>query len=231
MRGSAACHSSPDCLWGGRRSAFSRRNRSCITGLTFASNPSPRIPCASSCAQSSEDRKRDDLCSFGPVPGRPDTRRASVPARASADEFARAFQQHVRKPIEWLAETDPTRIGVVEIKVRFKELSYVRCARCRKILPVDLGSCAGRTLPHRSAKISPVAHEQESSYGSQGIEQSKDAVLSLGKRERQFPQQTAPQRQPESRRVHLVLRQFELSRADVLVREELDLLEAHNLRA
>ncbi len=40
-----------------------------------------------------------------------------------------------------------------------------------------------------------------------------------------------PERQPECRRVHLVLRQFELSRADVLVGEELDLLETHNLRA
>ena len=55
--------------------------------------------------------------------------------------------------------------------------------------------------------------------------------MSLGKREGQFRQQTVPQRQPERGRVHLVLRQFELSRADVLVSEELDLLEAHNLRA
>src|SRR5437588_11696390 len=108
----AGCHWSPDGVGdgGGRdggRSAFSRRNWFCITWLTFASNPCPRIPCASSCAQSSEDRKRDVLCSLAPVSGRPDTRRASVIARAGADEFARAFQQQVRNPIERLAESNP----------------------------------------------------------------------------------------------------------------------------
>src|SRR4029077_11616867 len=104
---------------------------------------------------------RHVLCSLAPVSGRPDTRGASVLARAGADEFACAFQQQVRNPIERLAESDPAWVRVVQIKVGFEELRYVRCARCRKILPVDLGSCAGRTLPDRSAKISPVAHEQE----------------------------------------------------------------------
>src|ERR1700675_1422937 len=110
----ASSHWSPDGVGrdGGRR-AFSRRNRSCITWLTFASNPCPRIPCASSCAQSSEDRKRHVLCSFASVPGRPDTRRASVLARASADEFARTFQQQLRNQIEPFAESDPARARVV----------------------------------------------------------------------------------------------------------------------
>src|ERR1700722_14256819 len=195
MWGIAGCHWGPDGVGrDGGRSAFSRRNRSCITWLTFASNPCPRIPCASSCTQSSEDRKRDVLCSFALVRGRPDTRRASVIARASADEFARAFQQQVRNPIERLAESDPAWVRVVEIKVGFEELRNVRGARCCKILPVDLGSCARRPFSHGGAKISPVAHEQERRHGSQGIKQSKDAALSLRKREGQFRQQTVPER-------------------------------------
>src|SRR6202043_902088 len=69
------------------------------------------------CAQSFKHRKRHVLCSLASVPGRPDTRGASVLARAGADEFACAFQQHVRNPIEWLAESDPAWVRVVQIKV------------------------------------------------------------------------------------------------------------------
>src|SRR5258708_4906090 len=101
----------------------------------------------------------------------------------------------------------------------------------RKLLPINLGSRARWTLAHCGAKVSAITHQEKCCNGSKSIEQSKDSALSFGKGEGQLCQQVVPERHPECGRVHLVLGQLEPSGAHVLVGEELDLLETHDLRA
>ena len=76
----------------------------------------------------------------------------------------------------------------------------------------------------------PIAHEEELRDLAQREREADDAVAAIVGRKRQAGHHARRDRQPVRRRVHLVLGQIELARPDVLVRVELDLLEADDAR-
>src|SRR3989338_1867231 len=75
-----------------------------------------------------------------------------------------------------------------------------------------------------------VAHQEELRNLPHRKREADNAVTSIVWRKRQLSHDRGRNRQPVRRRVHLLLWQIQLSRADVLVRVELDLLEAHDAR-
>jgi hypothetical protein len=144
-----------------------------------------------------------------------------VVAGAACDQAARLREQRVVHAEERLAEADTARVAVVEEDARLVQVV--------RNVP-GIGHRALVAGADREAEILPIAHQQELSHLLHREGQARHAVAAILEAERQRRHEHARQRQPVRRRVHLLLRQVELAAADVLVRVELDLLEAHDAR-
>ena len=75
-----------------------------------------------------------------------------------------------------------------------------------------------------------IAHEQQLCHLPHPERETHDAVAPIVRRVRQQRHHGIWNTEPERRRVHLLFRQIEIARADVLVGVELDLLESHHAR-
>ena len=148
-------------------------------------------------------------------------------ALAPGDELARTAEQIGVHAVERRREADAARERVVEIDARLVAKAFgngrASAHRCHLALGVV-------TLPEGQAHVAHVAHEQQRGHVLHGEAETHDAVALVVLRPRQRLHRGARHRQPVAGRVHLLLGQVELARADVLIRVELDLLEAHDPR-
>src|SRR5207249_11806366 len=110
--------------------------------------------------QSLKDPKCDIFGPLTPICSGPDARRTSVLAWARADQLASAGQQRAATSIERFAESDPTWVSVVDVKIGFEEFFGLGTVRgiSAEICPVDLTRRTWRTFAHSRAKVAAVAH-------------------------------------------------------------------------
>jgi len=111
--------------------------------------------------QPPKNLKRDFFRSLATVGSRPDAGRASVFARARADQFQSTIQKRVTHAIQRLADSDPAGIRVVDIEIQGR-----RSGRQRFRLSCDARmGCAHPILPRSSVTWSmtlPFAHQSVS---------------------------------------------------------------------
>src|SRR5689334_18266779 len=112
-----------------------------------------------------QDRQRDLFAALTDFPYRPDTRRTPAFAAAALDQFARLCNQPVGQAIKRRAQSDASRIAVVEEEIRLPRDEASRDVLCQ---------C--------NAQIARIAHQQQRSDRSKSVSQTCEAVLALGRR-------------------------------------------------
>ena len=124
-------------------------------------------------------------------------------------------------------EADAAGERVVQVDARFvaEVLGHRRAAAHRAGLALRVVA-----LPERQPHVAAVAHQQQRRHVLHREAQAHHAVALLVLRPGQRLHDRPRHAQPVAGRVHLLLRQVEFARADVLVRVELDLLEADDAR-
>ncbi len=157
-----------------------------------------------------ENPKRHRLRQRAGIAERSDASRASVLAAALGDEPARPFEQWLVHTEQRLAEADAARVVVVHEDARG---------------PVHLfPGIDGNT------DVVPIAHQQQLGNLANRRCQTDDAVTAVVSGIRQCGHDVCGNRQPVRCRVHLLLGQVQLTRPDVLIGVELDLLETDDPR-
>src|SRR6202043_771422 len=106
--------------------------------------------CLRSCAKPFQNRERRFLRTLAFFTRWPNARRAALFARARHNQLARPPQQQIVHAIERLAESNPARIRVIQIKVRLEKFLHLRriAHPRREFLPLRLDARAGRSFAH-----------------------------------------------------------------------------------
>ena len=157
------------------------------------------------------------------------TQEGQPAGHAQALERLEAAREQLGQHLEdALGEPDAARLIVVEVDRR-GELVALHELGAHDLARDHLALGRGRAVAEPRADVADVAEEED---GRQRVEQARERaqpVHELVAMRRDLGEQRRSDGQPRRRRLHLLLRQLDLARADVLHRADLDLLEAHDL--
>src|ERR1700722_11875933 len=127
-------------------------------------------------AQPPQNRQRRLLRLWSQIPCRTNAGRASRSARASLNQLLRLSHQQFMRAKQRFRKSNPSRIRVKEIQIRFEEFLRLRTnglfhSHWRELLSFCPRS--RRPLANRRSQVAPIAHQQQRGHRRQRIQQPK----------------------------------------------------------